>query len=62
MVELRFDGMRTRRTGKRKKTGKLSGDVISAHSWKVLDHSVTNLKKGLASAPIAGPTKRSDVQ
>jgi hypothetical protein len=54
--------MRTRRTGKRKKASslmsKVSGGVISPRSRKMLDHSAANLKKGLASAPIAKPEKR----
>ena len=44
--------MKTRGTGKRKKT------PISSRSHKMLEHSVANLKKGLASAPIAMPNKR----
>jgi hypothetical protein len=58
MVERRFDRMRTKRTGKRKKTSKGSGDAISVYSRKMLDHSVANLKKGLASAPIVKTKRR----
>ena len=36
--------------------------AISVRSLKMLDRSAANLKKGLASAPITGPTKRSDME
>lgn len=54
---LMVDRMRTRQTGKRKKTSslvfKVSHSVISPRSRKMLDHSAANLKKGVASPPIA---------
>jgi hypothetical protein len=37
---------------------KVSGSVISPRSRKILDHCAANLKKGLASVPIARPKKR----
>jgi len=39
-------------TGKREKTSNVSGEIISAHSRKILNQSAANLKKGLASTPI----------
>jgi len=52
-----IDRMSTRRIDKRKKTvsvmPKVSGVAISRRSSKILDRSVANLKKGVASAPIA---------
>jgi hypothetical protein len=54
--------MRTRSTGKRKKASylisKVSDSVISARCPEMLDHSAANLKKGLASAPIAAPNQK----
>jgi hypothetical protein len=40
-----------------KRPAKFLVNVISAHSRRILDHSAANLKKGLASAPIALPKK-----
>ena len=37
---------------------KVARGVISPRSREILDHSAANLKKGLASAPIAKPKKR----
>ena len=37
---------------------KASGGVISPRSRRMLDQSVANLKRGLASASIETPTKR----
>jgi hypothetical protein len=54
--------MRTRRTGKRKEASgrmsKVARGVISPRSLEILDHSAANLKKGLASVPVAKPKKR----
>ena len=47
-----IDSMKTRGTGKRKK------NPISSRSHKMLEHSVANLKKGLAASRITEP-KRS---
>jgi hypothetical protein len=55
--------MRTRRTAKRKKAiSRMPDNVISTRSREMLKHSAANLKKGLASAPIALPMKRSDME
>ena len=37
---------------------KVSSGVISPPARKMLDHAAANLKKGLASAPIAQPKSR----
>jgi hypothetical protein len=58
MVEQRFDRMTASRARKSKKLRKVFDDLISEHSRMMLDRSAANLKKGLASAPIANPKKR----
>ena len=54
--------MKPKGIGKRKKSQslmpKVSDGAISPRSRKILDRSAANLKKGLASAPIAKPKKR----
>jgi hypothetical protein len=54
--------MSAKRMGKPKKTDsllrKVSDGALSRRSRRILDHSAANLKKGLASAPIAEPKNR----
>ena len=50
--------MKTRHAGKRGKTGEFSAAPIAPRSLKMLDQSVPNLRRGIASDPVALPRKR----